>query len=320
MINIKDITLKIIPIFFEPLKKINSLFYHLKSRQGFALVLTLVILTILTAMVIEFSYGVYTTTSNLNNWKESQKLSLISKSGISLAIKTISDIPSSELYKFQGRITIPVANIVNDFQGSVTVIVEDENGRFNLNSIINQNQTLNIHAYNSFKRLLKNLDLREGIADYLADWIDRDNEPKTRDSEENSKNGFMDNVDELLLIKTIDTETFSRLQPYVTVYAYDKSNPQLININTATIPVIMSLTDGITKTVAEKIVQARPFESISDVEKVATGLGLGPAKITVRAVNYRIISIAEENKLKRIIECISEIRGSSYIIKYWKEN
>ncbi len=316
----KKVIPSIIKDFFNLRVQASTSFQHLKSRQGFALVLTLVILTILTAMVIEFSYGVYTTTSSLNNWKESQKLSLISKSAISLAIKTISDIPSSELYKFPSRITLPVSNIVNDFQGSVTVIVEDENGRFNLNSIINQNQTLNIHSYNSFKRLLKNLDLKEGIADYVADWIDRDNEPRTRDSEENSKNGFMDSVDELLLIKTVDAETFSRLQPYVTVYAYDKSNPQLININTATIPVIMSLSDGMTKTLAEKIAQARPFESISDVEKVAPGLGLSPAKITVRAVNYRIISFAEENKLKRIIECISEIRGSSYIIKYWKEN
>lgn len=292
---------------------------QLKSQQGFALVLTLLILTILTAMIIEFSYGVYTSTANLNNWKDSQKLSQISRSGISLAIKTISDIPSSELYKFKGRITIPVSGIVSDFHGDVVVTVEDENGRFNLNSIINQNQTLNKDAYKSFRRLLKNLNIMEDIADYVADWIDQDNEPRTRDSEENAKNGFMDSVDELLLIKAMDMETYIRLQPYVTVYAYDKSNPQLININTASLPVIMSLGEGITKSMAEKIINSRPFESISEVEKAAPGMGLGPVRITIRAVNYRITSVAEENKLKRIIECTSEIRGSSYIIKYWKE-
>lgn len=291
----------------------------IKSQKGFALVLTLLLLAVLTAMVVEFSYGVYTTTSSLFNWQESQRLSFVSKSGISLAVKTISDIPSSELHKFKGKITIPVSNIISDFQGDIILTVEDENSRFNLNSIINQNQTINRDAYNSLKRLLKNLKIREEVADYLADWIDRDNEPRVRDSEENSKNSFMDSIDELLLVKTIDMDTYSKLQPYVTVHAYDRFNPQLININTASLPVIMSLSEGMTKSLAERIIQARPFASISEIEKIAPGLGLGPTKITIRAVNFRITSIAEENKIKRIIECTSEIRGGSYIIKYWKE-
>lgn len=303
----------------KPSVKSFSPLNHLKSRQGFALILTLVILTILTAMIIEFSYSVYVATANLNNWKESQRLSQIARSGVSLAIKTISDIPSTELYKFKGSITIPISGIVSDFDGGIIVRVEDENSRFNLNSIISQNQELNRDAYNSFKRLLRNLGIREDIGDYIADWIDRDNEPRTRDSEENSKNAYMDSVDELLLIKTIDMETYSMLLPYITVYAHDKTFTQLININTASIPVIMSLSNGMTKSLAEKIIHSRPFESVSEVEKVAPGLGLGTTKITVRAINYRITSIAEENKLKRIIECTSEIRGGSYIIKYWKE-
>ncbi len=284
-----------------------------------ALVLTLVMLTILTAMIIEFSYGVYTTTASLNNWRDSQRLSPVSKSGISLAVKAISDIPSSELYRVPARITIPVSDVMSEFNGQIIVSVEDENSRFNLNSIINQNQTLNKDAYAFFTRLLKNLEINEDIAANIADWIDKDNEPRLRDSEENSKNSYMDSIDELLLIKGVDKETYSKILPYITVYAVDKANPQLININTASIPVIMSLAYGITKDMAERIVNARPFESISGVEKAAPGLGLSPAKIVIKPSNFRIISIAEENKIRRMIECVAEIKGSSYIIKYWKE-
>lgn len=292
----------------------------IKSQSGMALILTLMILAILTAMVIEFSYGVYTTTASLNNWRDSQRLSPVSKSGISLAVKTISDIPQSEIYRFPPKIAIPVSGILTDFHGDVVVNVEDENSRFNLNSIVNENQTVNRDAYNIFKRLLKNIGVKEDLADYVVDWIDRNKDPiAARDSEENTKNSFMESTDELLLIKGIDQETYSKLLPYVTVYAADNANPQLININTASQTVIMSLADGITKDMAERIIIARPFEAISAVEKAALGLGLGPAKIVIRPSNFRITAAAEENKIRRLIECVVEIRGSSYIIKYWKE-
>lgn len=290
----------------------------IKSQKGLALILTLMILTILTAMVIEFSYGVYTTTASLNNWRDSQRLSPVSKSGVSLAVKTISDIPQSEIYRFPPKIAIPVSGILTDFHGDMVVNVEDENSRFNLNSIVNENQDVK-EAYNIFRRLLKNLGLKEDLADYVADWIDRDKEPRARDSEENTKNSFMESTDELLLIKGIDQETYSKLLPYVTVYAADRANPQLININTASQPVIMSLADGITKDMAERIILSRPFEGISAVEKVAPGLGIGSAKIVIKPSNFRITAAAEENKIRRLIECVVEIRGSSYIIKYWKE-
>ncbi len=291
----------------------------IKSEKGLALVITLMLLAILTAMIIEFSYGVYTTTASLNNWRDTQRISLVSRSGVSLAIKTISDIPQSEIYRFPPKITIPVSEILSDFQGDAIVSVEDENSRFNLNSIINENQKLNREAYNLFRRLLKNLELQEYLADYVADWIDKDNEPRHKDSEDNAKNSLIESTDEILLIKGFNQEIYYRLLPYITVYAVDKNNLQFININTAPEPVIMSLADGITKDQAEKIILARPFDNISKVEKAAPGLGLGHTKIIVKPVNFRIISAAEENRIKRIIECVVEIRGSSYIIKYWKE-
>ncbi len=291
----------------------------IKSQKGMALILTLMLLSILTAMVIEFSYGVYTTTSSLHNWQDSQRLSPIAKSGVSLAVNTISNIPQSEIYKFPPQITIPVAGILSDFQGELFVSVEDENSRFNLNSIINENQTLNMDAYKFFRRLLKNLELKEEMADFVADWIDRDKEPRIRDSEENTKNSFMQSTDELLLIKGVDIETYAKLLPHITIYASDRTNPQLVNINTASQAVIMSITEGITRDIAGRIVLARPFESISSVERVAPGLGLGPTKIVIRPSNFRITASAEENKIRRLIECVIEIKGSTNVIKYWKE-
>jgi hypothetical protein len=46
------------------------------SESGMALVMTLMILALITSLVVEFAYGVYTTTAALQNWKDSQRLSL----------------------------------------------------------------------------------------------------------------------------------------------------------------------------------------------------------------------------------------------------
>lgn len=299
----------------------------LRSEKGMALVITLMILVIITAIVTEFSYGIYTATSSLYNWKGSQRLSYVARSGITLATKTISGMQNTYSYTYPDRIEIPVENILEGYGGSLIVRVEDENSRFNLNSIVYENGTLNTDAYNSFKRLLKHLGLKEDIADRVADWIDRDHQPRLQESEDNAKNAHMDSKDELLYVKGIDYQTYEKLLPYVTVYGIDRTDADLININTAPIPVIMSLNDAITKELAERIVHYRdiePFKKISDVVKVAGFEGsLGQSlmsKIAVKTSNFKITATAEENKIKRVIESIVEIKGSSQrTIKYWME-
>lgn len=295
----------------------------LVSERGMVLVLTLMILAIITAMVVEFSYGVYTTTSSLYNWRDSQKLSFVAKSGVSLAVKIMSDIPIEERYKLPGKIEYPIENIIDGFSGNVVIKVEDENSKFNLNSIVNPDGSNK--SYDSFKKLLKKLELDETIADRIADWIDKGSQPRLRDSEQGAKDNYLDSIDELLIIKGIDEETYEKLLPYVTVYATEGVDNPSININTAPIPVIMSLDKNITEELAQRIVDYReitPFGKASDIMKVAGFESLGQflmGKLVPQASNYRIKSIAEENKIKRIIECVIGIKGSSNTVKYWKE-
>lgn len=301
--------------------------HKLSSDRGMALVITLMILVIITALVTEFSYGIYTTTSALYNWKDSQKLSFISRSGVTLAIKTISNIQNTYSYTYPARVEIPVVNIVEGFEGEVLIIAEDENSKFNLNSLIYQNGMLNADAITAFKRLLKNLKLKEDIAERVADWIDKDNQPRLPESEEGAKNAYIDCKNELLSIKGIDSKTYEKLAPHITVYGIDRPDSQLININTAPIPVIMSLDDLVTKGLAERVVhyrEATPFKNISDIVKVAGFDGtLGQSlisKIAVKAENFRITSIAKDNKVQRVIESVVKINGSSQAsIKYWME-
>lgn len=290
------------------------------SEKGMVLVLTLMILALVTAVVVEFAYGVYTTTSELYNWRDSQRLSFVAKSGTSLAVNMISNpLAGNDLYKYLGR-QIPLENVSEGFSGRLIVEAEDENSKFNLNSI---NKVWSSdgtrRAYDSFRRLLGNLGLDENIADKVSYWIDPSKEPGLANSEDVTKSGYMESVSELLLIKGIDRQIYEKLLPYVTVYGYGGTDDSRVNMNTASIPVIMSLAD-VSKESAETFVNQRelkPFSSVGEASNM--GIDLPPDFFTAdRPVIFRIKSIGEENKVRRIIESVIRINAGN-TIKYWQE-
>lgn len=296
----------------------SRLTFHASSEIGMALVLTLIITVLITAMVVEFAYGVYTATSALHNWMDSQRLSFVSKSGITLASNSVSNIPRDELFAFPGTMEIPVENILEGFSGSVVVTVEDENAKLNLNSLRNQ------ASLQAFSRLIGNLGLNGDIAFRVANWIDPDSQPRLIDSKEGSQNAYLDSVDELLLIPGIKRQDYEALLPYVTVYGYAGTDDARINMNTAPIPVIMSL--GISEDRAEAIVNYRklnPFKTPGDLDKT----GLDPALRTSISqlftvgppINFRIISLASDNGIKRTITGVVGIYGINQTVLYWRE-
>lgn len=74
----------------------------IRKSEGMALVLTLLVVALITAMVVEFAYGVYINTTALYNWETSQKLSLAAKSATRLAGKLISDQVSQFSFTYPG--------------------------------------------------------------------------------------------------------------------------------------------------------------------------------------------------------------------------
>lgn len=300
------------------------------SNKGMALILTLMILAIMTTMVVEFVHEVYSTNAILNNWKISRQLSLTAKSGITIAKKIISDNQSRYAYTYPGKYEFPLGNIFGENSdvsgGNVFVNIEDENAKFNVNSIIWPNGTTNESSIDSFKRLLKNIELDEQVAYRVADWIDPDSESRTGRSEHGAKNAYIDSIEELKLIDGLDSKTYEALKPYITVYGAEGVTSNVININSASLPVIMALNNDITHDLAERIIKYRdlePLETPSDLVKIAGFEGsLGQSLIgmlIVKAVNFKITSLAEDNNIKRIIECVVENKGEIFLTKYWCE-
>lgn len=297
---------------------------YAKNRSGLALVITLLALVLITAMVVEFSYGVYTGTGDLYNWRDSQRLSLMARSGVNVSAKILTGILSSADYSYPGSFDLPVENPFEDFSGVINVRIEDETARFNLNSIIYPNGELNEEAYFALRRLLKILLIDEKVADRVADWIDPDSEQRIGDSEAGAKNAALFSLDELLLINGINGKIYDTLLPYVTVYG--GKGTLSININAAEKPVLRSLSENINDELAQRVIEYRrltPFENKSQLQKVPgfTSMVYNPISemITVKGKHFGISSSAESDDVIRIVETVLDASLPDARFEYWKE-
>jgi general secretion pathway protein K len=301
----------------------NDDLFPLQNEKGIALIVVLLALVMITAMVIEFAYGVYTGTNNLYNWRDSQRLSVMAQSGVNVSARFLSDALKGRTYSYPGSMEFPVENPVEDFPGEIRVRIEDETAKFNLNSIVNARGEKNETTHPLLVRLLKNLSLDEKIADRILDWIDRDSAAELGDSEAGAKNAVFLSADELLLIHGISRKDYDTLLPYVTVYG-PADNSLRINMNGAEKPVLMCLSDSITAELAQRVIEYRkgnPFQDTSELGRVQgfekNLAGIPPGVLAVKGKDFLITSTASSGGVKRIIETVVDMEQD--IIQYWKE-
>lgn len=294
-----------------------------------ALVLTLMIVAIITAMVVEFAYGVYTSTTSLSNWETSQQLSLASRSAVKLAARLVAE--KGQQSDMNGTFVMSQKIPFGDLDTTVTLSIEDENAKFNLNSLVMPIGSLDVGRYAQFVKLLRALKLPTSIADRVADWIDPDSDPRLPDSEAGAKNGYLDSVDELLLIPGIDSKTYGLLLPYVTIYGIGYSQEGytqgLININDASLPVLMSL-PGVDEQMAERVIGYRKTTPFSENTKgaVCSKMGLEGDScsnlmnyITTGRSVFHVVATAESGGIRRTVDSVIQVSGLSGVVRYWKE-
>ncbi len=300
----------------------------LANNRGMALVLTLMVVTLITAMVVEFAYGVYVSTNALHNWKTSQQLSLAARSATQLASRLIVEKKTlTPNYTYPGVFDTSQKIPFEEIEGTIDIHIEDENARFNINTlgvtVINPGPTGKT-AYDLFLKLLGALNLNPEIADRIVDWVDADSIPRkpgTAAVETGAKNAPLDSIDELLNIPGIDQETFDLLRPYVTIYGSGK-----INLNTASVPVLRSLPGDLDKSMAEHIVQYRDLSPFQREDEI-NALAMIPDSIKtsmrgyylVNSNTFRIVATATSGDIKRIIESVVHVSGSSRTVRYWRE-
>lgn len=284
------------------------------NEKGAALLITLLIVSILTGLAVDFAYEVYIGTSSLSNWSNAQKASLVAKSGQTLASNLLKELPPTT----QSEVILPIERSFGE-NTTLTVKLEDEEAKFNINSIIYSDGRTNPDLLTSLQNLFKSLNIKPDVAEYIADWIDSDS---TGGYEDNAKNAPLWSLEELKFIKGIDNKTFYTIIPFLTV-CEDKQKCK-ININTAKLPVLLTLTGG-DESVAKKIIYHReiiPFKdkqsmvgsSDTDISRIGSTL---PDTVIFNSTYFRVTATATVDEITRVIESVTD---TSMKINYWRES
>lgn len=163
--------------------------------------------------------------------------------------------------------------------GVIVGRLEDLQGRFNLNNLVNPDGTENEQARHQFERLLASLDADPGLAGAVVDWLDPDTdlrfptggEDVTYTSAEppyRTANSMITSVSELMAVTGFDRDIYARVAPYLAALPMGTK----LNVNTASDVLLASLSDDIDLGTAASLVEQRGDADFPDIEAVFAGL------------------------------------------------
>ena len=206
---------------------------------------------------------------------------------------------------------------LDEGQGQVQVRIEDLAGRFNLNSLV-QEQQPNAAALAQFRRLLLRLQITEPYAERLVDWLDSDQQPSGEQGAEDNAYLLLDppyrtagtrleDLSELRLLLGMRDEDFQRMAPYVSALPPDTP----LNVNTASAMVLASLADSLSLSAAESLVKMRQAAPFRDTASFMAQPALG--SVQLQGTNIAVTSqffqaISEVRLADRRLALVSQIR------------
>ena len=316
--------------------------------RGVALLITLMILVLIVSLVWEvFRLGARAAQTGAYG-RDSIRADLAAEAGIAAARIALRVDADDNEYDTLDEIWSRPAPPIDLGEGTIRVVVEDEERKINLNRLVLPNgyaeddQRLAV-----FRKLLEILEVEPSLADAVVDWLDNDDLTRVGGAESGfylsrtfpyrAKNDFFDTVDELRLVRGITPEVFDKLRPFVTVYAAGKIAQETgkVNLNTAPKQVLMALSAGedaaeegeITEAMADEIIEYReekPFQKIEEIRNVSPTLSDLYQKtrfrdlLEVRATAFHIRSSGEVAGTIRTIDCVGIRTGKSIHWRYWR--
>ncbi len=268
------------------------------GQKGIALILAVFSVFLLTVAVFQTRAGVNLAEEiALSNAQEMQAL-YMARSGLAMVREALAeDDPQVDSYQDDWAAAnamgaVPIAEV-----GWAIGKVSDEEGKFNVLDLVNEDGESDDHTDFTAQRLVDLLlDLKvpdsraDEIVDSLIDWMDFDG-VVTGSGGEDLYYASMDNpyscpndlptgIDDLSLVKGIGPVLLylgeGEIPPlidFVTVYGDKKPGDifRRINLNTASVGMILTLSHEMDRQLAEEIVESRdaePFNSAAEIKDV----------------------------------------------------
>ncbi len=259
------------------------------DERGIALLLTLLVLTLLVALILEFDAEARREYLDAASFRDNFKATVLARAAVQAARGTLQQdfLKDKQAGQFFDTTTdlwaVPITNYaIGD--GFLTAQIEDEQGKLNLNDlgaggelIAKNEKVLRV------KRLFELVQVNPDLVDAIVDWVDPDEKPEPAGAESlyyqtlrppyRAANAPLQTLLELRLIKGMTPEIIAKLSKLVTVFP--QGGQSKVNVNTAHPLVLQALDPGITQSIAAEIVLARPFKTIVELDRVSSFEDIG---------------------------------------------
>ncbi len=180
--------------------------------------------------------------------------------------------------------------------GEVAITVEDAQGRFNLNNLIN-NGAPSTNDIGVYRRLLAYHNIDSSLIDTLLDWMDADQRVRAGGAEDNeylsrtvpylTANQALADLEELRFIRGYTPEIISVLRDLVVVMPKRTA----INVNTAVPSVLGALYSSMSLSDAEdlaKKIRKEPLNNITELASKVPGLTPPTADIDIKSSYFLV--------------------------------
>ncbi len=310
------------------------------SEEGFILITVLLVIALLFPLVLAFNSRVQLNLLQAANFRNSIQALRMAHAGIEGAqgILKSDDATYDSRRDTWGMEFPPLA--AGD--GILRVSILDEDGKIPVNQLVGTNgNDVNKDLDKRLRALITNLGGKPEIVDALIDWIDADSEVSGSQGAEEEyykergyhcKNGPIDSVDELLMIRGFDRTLVveGKLRDYLTIAMTDGK----ININTSPLPVLHAMLGTQTVSLATPLSEGdiedighyreeHVLKSIKDIEAVvkisAAQSGAIAPLIKVNSAFFTANSRYNIGKVVKNVEALLKRDGQNMLVVSWRE-
>jgi general secretion pathway protein K len=180
--------------------------------------------------------------------------------------------------------------------GQIQGKLEDLQGRFNLNNLVQP------AAVPQFQHLLQALNQDPALAQAVADWMSKGNVTSPGGAKDDyysrlqpaylTSGAAMTSVSELLLVKGFTPQVYAQVAPYVCALPV-QAGATLININTASGPVIESMDVHVSADLASQAIGERGSRVLKGPPEAFTAANIKPASMGYDS-SYFLLTVTAE--------------------------
>jgi general secretion pathway protein K len=321
----------------------------LKDNRGVALILTVLIISIIVAVTLEFNTAMRSELHAAVNLRDGIRLGCVARSGFDYALAVLfedglnAERPFDSLREPWADSKALSGNSASLFEDTTfEVQIRDLAGRIQINALVNEKGEYLADQKELLTRFLSldifGLEAEEvdNLVDALKDWMDGDEEVtkfgaesayyQTLEKPYMCRNAPLESLEELLLVRGMTRELFygvgekPGISGFLTVYGDGK-----VNINTADPVVLISLSANLDQRAVEDMVSYRENEDndisqpnwYKSVPGMSSEVSLDNLATTT-SQHFEILSEAFQDSMRKRVRGLVERKEGKMKILSWK--